>query len=164
MEKVSLSKTRTARQNYQGIKVYQDRFDGNAVRKLEEQEYNRPKRNTVTKKKVKNESKVSFVSFLYLFLMLSFLSVVCVTLLFYVNLQSDITNRVEHISKMESELNDLRLSNDEKYTKIMSQIDLEEIKSIAINDLGMKYAKEGQVVTYTGEGSDYVRQLSEIPD
>lgn len=164
MGQVSLSKTKTARQNYQGIKVQQDRFDGNAVRKLEPQERYKQKNNAGTKKKVKNETKVSFVSFMYLFLMISFIAIVCVTLLFYVNLQSDITNRVNHISKMESELNDLRLSNDENYTKIMSQIDLEEIKRIAINELGMKYAKEGQVITYTGEGSDYVRQFSEIPD
>jgi len=27
----------------------------------------------------------------------------------------------------------------------------------------MKYAKEGQVVQYTGEGNDYVRQYSDIP-
>ena len=54
--------------------------------------------------------------------------------------------------------------NDETYTKIMSEVDLEEIKRIAIGELGMKYAKDGQVITYTGEGSDYVRQYSDIPD
>jgi len=32
-----------------------------------------------------------------------------------------------------------------------------------VNELGMKYAKEGQVVQYTGEGNDYVRQYSDIP-
>ena len=40
---------------------------------------------------------------------------------------------------------------------------LEEIKKIAINELGMKYAKEGQVIIYSGEGSDYVRQYKAIP-
>ena len=47
---------------------------------------------------------------------------------------------------------------------IMSSIDLEEIKRIAVSELGMKYAKEGQVIQYTGEGNDYVRQYSDIPD
>lgn len=164
MGQVSLSGNKTARQNYQGRKIQQDRFDGNAVRKLEQEEIYRQNRKKRTNGKVKNEPKNSFVSFLYVFVMIIFIAVVCVTLLFYVRLQSDITNRIEHISKMESQLNDLRLSNDENYTKIMSQIDLEEIKRIAINELGMKYAKEGQIVTYSGEGSDYVRQLSEIPD
>ena len=57
----------------------------------------------------------------------------------------------------------MKLANDETYTKIMSSVDLEEIKRIAVSELGMKYAKEGQVVQYTGEGNDYVRQYSDIP-
>ena len=60
-------------------------------------------------------------------------------------------------------MNDLKLANDEEYTKIMSSVDLEEIKRIAIEELGMKYAKDGQVITYSGEGNDYVRQYKEIP-
>jgi hypothetical protein len=28
----------------------------------------------------------------------------------------------------------------------------------------MKYAKEGQVIEYEGEGNDYVRQYSDIPE
>ena len=58
----------------------------------------------------------------------------------------------------------VNLANDETYTKIMSSIDLEEIKRIAVNELGMKYAKEGQVVEYTGEGNDYVRQYGALPE
>lgn len=46
----------------------------------------------------------------------------------------------------------------------MSNVDLDEIKRIAIGELGMKYAKEGQVITYSGEGSDYVRQYGDIPE
>ena len=46
----------------------------------------------------------------------------------YINLQSDITNRVTHISKMESELNNLKLANDETYTKINEQCGFDEIK------------------------------------
>ena len=100
----------------------------------------------------------------YISFMIASVLVVCIVLMGYVNLQSDITNRVTHISKMESQLNSMKLENDETYTKIMSSVDLEEIKRIAINELGMKYAKEGQVITYSGEGSDYVRQYDDIPD
>ena len=41
---------------------------------------------------------------------------------------------------------------------------LEEVKRVAIQELGMRYAEEGQIVTFDGEGSDYVRQTGEIPD
>ena len=44
-----------------------------------------------------------------------------------------------------------------------SDVDLEEIKEIAMGQLGMIYAKEGQIETFLSEDSDYVRQLQEIP-
>ena len=58
----------------------------------------------------------------------------------------------------------LKLENDENYSRIDSSINLEEVKRIAIQELGMRYAEEGQIVTFSGEGSDYVRQTGEIPD
>ena len=64
---------------------------------------------------------------------------------------------------MESRLNTLKLDNDEEYSRITSNIDLEEVKRIAIQELGMKYAEEGQIVTVTGGGSDYMRQVADIP-
>ncbi|MCD8038230.1 MAG: cell division protein FtsL [Lachnospiraceae bacterium] len=99
----------------------------------------------------------------YIAVMMAALLSVCVVLMSYIKLQSDITNHVNNISALESRLNELKLENDETYTKIMSSVDLEDIKRIAVNELGMKYAKEGQVVQYTGEGNDYVRQYSDIP-
>lgn len=100
----------------------------------------------------------------YIAVVIGALAVTCVVLISYIGLQSAITGHINNISRLESELNDLKLSNDELYTKIMSSVDLEEIKRIAVNELGMKYAKEGQVITYSGEGSDYVRQYSDIPE
>ena len=41
---------------------------------------------------------------------------------------------------------------------------VEEIRSVAIGELGMKYAKEGQIINVSGEGKDYVRQLAEIQE
>lgn len=99
----------------------------------------------------------------YIAVMAAAFLIVCGVLMSYVKLQSDISNHVKNISTLESRLNELRLANDETYTKIMSSVDLEEVKRIAVNELGMKYAKEGQVVQYTGEGNDYVRQYSDIP-
>ena len=167
MKQVSLSKTNTQRQNYQGTKVKQMYIDGNTVRKTDIEE--RPVRKKPTNRQTrenrrKDARRATAISFGYLFVMMAFIALGCVILISYVNLQSDITNRIDHISSMESELNSLRQENDETYTKIMSEVDLEEIKKIAIGELGMKYAKDGQVSTYTGEGSDYVRQYSDIPD
>lgn len=99
----------------------------------------------------------------YIAVMAAAFLTVCVVLTSYVKLQSDITSHIKNISDLERQLNEMKLANDETYTKIMSSMDLEEIKRIAVSELGMKYAKEGQVVQYTGEGNDYVRQYSDIP-
>ena len=60
-------------------------------------------------------------------------------------------------------MNTLKLDNDEEYSRITNNIDLEEVKRVAIQELGMKYAEEGQIVTVTGGGSDYMRQVADIP-
>jgi cell division protein FtsL len=100
----------------------------------------------------------------YIFVLALSIVLVCIVLMSYVRLQSEMTNHISNISSLESELNEKKLANDETYTKIMSSVDLEEIKRIAVNELGMKYAKEGQVIEYEGEGNDYVRQYSDIPE
>jgi len=44
--------------------------------------------------------------------------------------------------------------------RIESSIDLDEIKRVAIAELGMTYPKEGQIITYQAAGYDYVRKVS----
>ena len=82
----------------------------------------------------------------------------------YLTLQADLTSSIKRITKMERTLNEMRLTNDENYDRIISNVNLDEVKRIAIQVLGMGYAKEGQILTFHGEGSDYVRQTGEIPD
>lgn len=82
----------------------------------------------------------------------------------YLKLQADITNSMKHIASLESELNNLKMDNDENYSRITSNINLEEVRRIAIQELGMQYAEEGQIIVFNGEDGDYVRQTGEIPD
>lgn len=85
-------------------------------------------------------------------------------LTWYLTLQSDITNSIKNVARLESELNSLKLDNDERYSRINSDINLEEVRRVAIQELGMQYAREGQIITYNGEDNDYVRQTGDIPD
>ena len=82
----------------------------------------------------------------------------------YLKLQSDITNSINNISVLESRLNNMKLDNDETYSRISSNVNLEEVRRIAIQELGMQYADEGQIIIFDGEDSDYVRQTGEIPN
>lgn len=97
------------------------------------------------------------------FLLLATAAVSC-ALLYYLSLQAEITSSIKSISKMESTLNELKLDNDENYSRITSNVNLEEVRTVAIQELGMRYAEEGQIITFNGEDSDYVRQTGTIPD
>lgn len=164
----STTRTSTGRRSTGSHNTNQNNLyiEGSAVRKPQTmsatRKYDEPVYQTWTVRKTKVKAVpmnkgyigVAFAAFV----------IVCCVLMAYVNLQSDITNHITTISKLESQLNEMKLANDETYTKIMSSVDLEEIKRIAVNELGMKYAKEGQVVEYTGEGNDYVRQYGALPE
>lgn len=112
----------------------------------------------------KNRDKAVYMNLGYVLFLAAAMFITGMVLINYIQLQSQITSNVEQISKLESQLNDLKLSNDEEYSRIVSNIDLEEIKRIAIGELGMTYASEGQIIGYTNEGSDYVKQFSDIPE
>ena len=81
----------------------------------------------------------------------------------YIRIQAENTAMLENIARKESRLNSLRLANDEEYSRIVSSVDLEYVKDVAINQLGMKYAEEGQIVEVQVQGDDYVRQYQEMP-
>lgn len=136
---------------------------GNTARRLEEELYapRQPKEQNHSARK--NREKAGHMSFGYVLFLSCALFMAGVILTGYIGLQSDITNSIKKISSMESELNELRLKNDEEYSRITSNVDLEEVKRIAIQELGMQYAQEGQIVVFSGEGSDYVRQVADIP-
>lgn len=146
-------------------RMYDSYVDGSAVRKLQPASEKRQHARTVAQKRSARRNVVKAVpmNMGYIAVAAAAFVIVCCVLMSYIKLQSDITNHINNISSLESQLNEMKLANDETYTKIMSSVDLEEIKRIAVNELGMKYAKEGQVVQYTGEGNDYVRQYGEVP-
>lgn len=137
----------------------------NTARELDiREEVRRKPQRKLTNANRKNREKAVHMNLGYVTFLCLALVAVGVVLVGYISLQSDITNSVKHIATLESQLNDLKLANDEEYSRITSNIDLEEIKRIAIGELGMTYAGEGQIITYSNEGSDYVRQYKEIPD
>lgn len=109
----------------------------------------------------KNRDRARHMSVGYVAFLLAALCVCAAVLINYVQLQSQITDKVKNIASQESTLNNLKLENEENYNKIVSNVDLEEIKKVAIGELGMVYAQEGQIVTYSGAGYDYMRAVRE---
>lgn len=140
-------------------------IQGSAVRRLDvTREIERKPKKKLSNTARKNREKAEHMNPGYvLFLSLALIATGFI-LLGYIRLQSDITNSIENISALERELNDLRLANDEEYNRITSSVDLEEVRRIAVQELGMRYAEEGQIVSFTSENNDYVKQLSLIPE
>ncbi|MCD7863813.1 MAG: hypothetical protein LUG61_09985 [Lachnospiraceae bacterium] len=82
----------------------------------------------------------------------------------YLSLQSDITQLRTNIQSLESEVNDLTVSNDEYLSRIEASVDLEDVREVAIMDLGMVYATEDQIITYDSQIDDYMEQSVVVSD
>lgn len=136
---------------------------GNTARKLDVvTEIQKPRKQEPSTAVRKNRDRAVYMNLGYVLFLTASLIVAGVILIGYIRLQSDITASVKRISTMESTLNSLKVANDEEYSRIESSIDLEEIRRIAITELGMTYPDESQIVIVPDEGSDYVRQLADI--
>ena len=145
--------------------------DGNTVRKTKRKYVDDRrvrsdrKRKSLDAKQEKLIRRHKLMSTVILIFMVAALSAAGLILYVYIYLQSEITSTIKNISYMEQELNELTLENNEAYNRISGNIDLEEIKRIAIQEYGMRYVQQGQIVTYTdGGGNDYVRQMKEISE
>lgn len=86
--------------------------------------------------------------------------VICVH---FLELQSTYTSVRKQKTSLETQLNQLRIENDTVYNGIVSSVNLEHVKDVAMNELGMVYASRSQIYTYDGTESDYVRQYQDIP-
>lgn len=151
-------RNKTSGRNSDNIYVY-----GNTARRLEPQ---RRQEEAPVKKPHqphhevrKNRDKARHMSAGYVVFLTAALCAAAYILVNYVQLRAALTNLTEEVAGKESRLNYLKVSNDEDYNRIISGIDLEEIKRIALGELGMIYAGEGQIVEYENESRDYMRQI-----
>lgn len=134
---------------------------GNTAQKLNVQrQWETEPRRQVQPAVRKNREKVRRMSAGYVIFLAVAICASALILVNYIQLQAELTSLTRSVASKESELNSLKVANDEAYSRIISSIDLEEIKRIAIGELGMTYAQEGQIVLYTNESSDYMRKVS----
>jgi cell division protein FtsL len=96
-----------------------------------------------------------------------FLSI-CVTILacmaaMYIHVQSQMTTRMKSVASLQSQLIDLQATNDARYKSLTSSVDLNHVKDVAINELGMRYPKENQVIYYSVDNTNYMDQYEDIP-
>ena len=153
--------TRQTRQVTNRQTEYQRRtyVEGSTVRRLDTvRELQEPVRrpNQVVRR---NQEKSRYMNLPYVLFLTAAMVITGIMLIGYLQTQSNLTLSIKKVAKLESELNDMRLSNDEQLERINTSLDMEEIRRIAISELGMTYAAEGQIEHYTNEGNDYMRRV-----
>ena len=143
---------------------YEYRVEGNTVRKTRRQ-IQEEQRLRVVRRRAQARRVDRIMNIAYLLFLTPSLAASGVVLSYYIKLHAEVTGTVNHISTLEKQYATLLKENDEAMNHLNGNVDLEEVRRIAIAEYGMRYVEEGQIITYSdGGGTDYVRQKAEIPD
>jgi cell division protein FtsL len=140
--------------------------DGTAARKLQEvpvrtqEEKKAPSTSRRTKQNRERalQMNVGYVAFLTVAAVIT----VCVCVNF-LQLRAKGTKLQKEVTALEAQLDAAVLENNSDYQQLMNSVDMDHVKDVAMNELGMGYTKKSQIITYEMEDNDYVRQYSEIP-
>ena len=128
--------------------------------KIQEEQQKKRRRNAARR----NRERALHMSRGYVAFLTLCVGVIAFAAVALVQIQSQVTQRMEHIAALESQITDLKADNDARYKEIVTSVDLDYIKEVAINDLGMKYAAEDQIVYYSVENDNFMDQYSDIPE
>ncbi len=154
-------------------------IEGNAVRQLEpapsrgrERDRNRERedkrRQEIQRRNKKNARRNQEKALRMDFGYVAFLTIAaCVTAFVsatYIQMQSSVTSRMENIGTLQTQVSDLKADNDSMEKRISTAVDLETVKDMATNQLGMVYASAEQIIYYTVDDDDYMNQYGEIPE
>lgn len=140
--------------------------DGTAVRKLAPAPAKRPQKNETVRSRntAKRNREYALAMHTGYVLFLTAAAVITVFMCVrFLRLQAHGTRLQKQVTALEIQLDAAILENESDYNRIMTSVDMEHVKNVAMNELGMVYAKKSQIVTYEAQNDDYVRQYAEIP-
>ena len=140
--------------------------DGNTVRVEKTRSQHVREQETRTHVRVRSEAvpvKVK-VNVPYVLMLLA------VTLLFaylcfsYLRVQASINASMNRIANLEEQITRVRSENAVRENRLSAQMDLEEVYRIAVDEMGMIYPDENEVIEYDEQMREYVRQYENIPN
>ena len=105
-----------------------------------------------------NRDKAKHMNIGYVVFLTFALLLCAVILINYIHLQASVISHINEITRLETELNTLKRSNDEEKNRLESNIDLDYIRQIAIGELGMIYANKDQIILYKTQKHDSMRK------
>ncbi len=80
------------------------------------------------------------------------------------NMEMQISDRQDNIVALENKIEEITNENDAKRVELENMYSLDQIRNIAMNDMGMVYAKKGQIIYYDSANEDYVKQHMDVPE
>ena len=128
--------------------------------KIKEEQQKKRRRNAAKR----NRARALHMSRGYVAFLTICVGIVAFAAVSLVQIQSQVTQRMEHIAALESQITDLKADNDARYKEIVTSVDLDYIKDVAMNQLGMQYATEDQIIYYSVENNNFMDQYSDIPE
>ena len=80
----------------------------------------------------------------------------------YIRVYNEVKQTEIETRAINREVNSLKITNDNIENALYNDIDLENIRKVAIEKYGMVYPYENQVVTYKSVTNGYVRQYGDL--
>lgn len=138
-------------------------IEGNTIRKVSAAPQIRERELRRTQIEAARERSLSMNLRYVLFLTVAAVAVVTICV-YFLKLQATSTQLQKKTVSLQTTLKDLKIENDIVYNEIVSGIDLEQVREKAVEELGMSYPAQSQIVYYDEASSDYVKQFEEIPE
>ena len=111
-----------------------------------------------------NRARATRVGGVFTLLIAAAIGVMLFTCTNYVSLINTKSTNAGKISTLQAQLEELKIENDQKELSIDTSIDYEYIYNVAVEELGMVYASEDQIINYKSGESEYVMQFKDIPE
>lgn len=140
-------------------------MDGNTVRRVQPlPQQDVPYRQPVSRTARRNRERAQSMNMVFVVFLAAVSIAVLVSCVRFLQLKSQITGSIQAIAELETAYSQLKADNDAYSSRVNSSVDLNQIKQIAMERLGMKYPAESQIFTYQMERGSYVRQYQDVPD
>ena len=164
---------RRRRLRQQGESRQQYIYEGNVVRKLEavpspsprrEREATPDKSKAVSGQVRKNRRKAMHMSAGYVVFLAIAASLALIACVRFLSIRSEMNMRSRNISSLQRELTSMREANTTQYNALKDSVNLEDVRHIAIHELGMVHARPDQIIEYSSPTKDYVMQHTAVPE
>ena len=137
-------------------------IDGNTVRELEpfvipEQVDRERRRKAARAEEVRrNRNRQMVIDAGYMLFLTFAVIATLLVCMYFLHLKAQVQSATSKVTAAKEEVMDLKAKNDAAYNKIMTSINLEEIRRVATEEYGMVPAGKDQIVRFKSNQDDYM--------